>query len=260
MAGEAANQGLGITEPSGTSVLLNGVLPGVGHLLGQITNGAARWAGARLPGASSTLHEMAAEQLGKIPGAIQPKATAESLYKIADSFSPRIDMPGLIATADKVLSREQQAAAGLKLPGLTKTAESLSGAAQGGMPFQDVRVNLRRVGDKIRQLRDTGGEELGAYKQMWRSMMDDMEAAAASGHPAEAAVHALKAANAAMKREYAAEELGDILTKKALAIRGDLGFMRNGEPQVQVNFNKALKEIRASEDIKKSLTPRNMAT
>ena len=256
MAGEGVNQYLGITPADPSTIILNGVLPKAGELLGRITNGAARWMGARLPGASPTLHEMAAEQLGKIPGAIQPTATAESLYKIADGFSPRIEMPGLIATADKVLSREQQAAAGLKLPGLTKTAESLQSAAQGGMPFQDVRVNLRRVGDKIRELRDTGGEELGAYKQMWRAMMDDMEAAAASGSPAEPAVQALKAANAAMKREYAAEELGDILTKRALAIRGDLGFMRNGEPQVQVNFNKALKEIKVSEDIKKSLTPK----
>src|SRR6267142_5363513 len=103
MAGEGVNQYLGITEPDPNTILLNGVLPEAGRLLGRITYGAARWMGARLPGASSTLHEMAAEQLGKIPGAIQPKATAESLYKITDGFAPEIPTPNLRATATKLL-------------------------------------------------------------------------------------------------------------------------------------------------------------
>ena len=274
-AGEGINQYVGITEPDANMILLNGVLPTAGHLLGKITNGMARYVGARLPGASSTLHEMAAEQLGKIPGAIQPKATAEGLYKIVDGFSPEIPMPNLRSTATKLLSQEEQAAAGLKL-GSAETATSLRARATpvtksvdtgvvdakgnpitrtvtenpgGAMPFQDIRVNLRRVGDKIRELRESGGEELGAYKQLYHAMMNDMEAATAAGNPALPAVQALKAANTAMKREFAAEELGNLFS-----IKGGGIAPRPGGAGIEVNFGKIVREIEKSDDLRRSLT------
>jgi hypothetical protein len=275
MAGEAVNQYTGITPVDPNTIILNGVLPEAGRRLGMAINRGAQWMGARLPGAPFTLHEMAAEQLGKIPGAIQPKATAEGLYKIVDGFSPEIPMPNLRATASKLLSQEEQAAAGLKL-GSAETATSLRARAtpvtksvdtgvvdakgnpitrtvtenpSGAMPFQDIRVNLRRVGDKIRELRVSGGEELGAYKQLYHAMMNDMEAATATGNPALPAVQALKNANLAMKREFAAEELGDLFS-----IKGGGITPRPDGAGLEVNFGKIVREIEKSDDLRRSLT------
>jgi hypothetical protein len=250
-AGEGANQALGITEPSVDSVILNGAIPMAGQLLGSSVNAAARFMGRRLPGASSTMHEMAAEDLGKIPGMFRPTATADQLYSVVDKFNGKVPMTNLQKASGQLLSKEEQAAAGLKLPNVSKTAEGLAESAglEGGMPFQDIRVNLRRVGDKIRETREAGGEEHGAYKTLFKSMMDDLDAAVASGNPAQPAVQALKAANMAAKREYAADELGDLFS-----IKGGGVSPRPDGAGVQVNFGKIVRTIEKSDDLKRSLT------
>jgi hypothetical protein len=116
------------------------------------------------------------------------------------------------------------------------------------LPFQDIRVNLRRVGDKVRDTAAAGGEEHGAYKQLWRSMMDDLEAAATAGNPAEPAVQALKAANGAFKREMAAADLGDLFS-----IKGGGISPRPDGAGIQVNFGKIVRSIEKSDDLRRSL-------
>jgi hypothetical protein len=254
-AGEGANQALGITEPSVDSVILNGAIPMAGQLLGSSVNAAARFMGRRLPGATSTMHELVAEDLGKIPGMFRPTATADQLYSVVDKFNAKVPMTNLQKMSGQLLSKEEQAAAGLKLPNVSKTAEGLAESAglEGGMPFQDIRVNLRRVGDKIRETREAGGEEHGAYKSLFKAMMDDLDAAVASGDPSKPTVLALKAANMAAKREYAADEIGDLFTIKGGGIsprpRPD------GSEGVQVNFGRIMKALKSNDDLKRSLTP-----
>lgn len=263
-AGVLANQAAGISEPMtwpGTDkpaplgapamefvqTLLGAKLAGpVNQVIGAVLR--------RAPGAMPVMHEMSEESLKKIAARFQPPVPSEQLYAVVAQSNPRIAMANTRRVAQEVLDKESLAAAGLTMPGVTKTASSMAPVT--AADFQAIRVNLRRVGDKIRETREVGGEEHGAWKALRKAMLDDLEDAAAKGQPGANVVTALKEANAAFKREMVADEIAEIASVKGggISIRADLGAMGSGEPQVAVNMNKIIKDIQKSRDVQASLT------
>lgn len=268
-AAEGVNQAVGLTPPSAENIAVAGAVPAMASGAGAAINRGAQWLAPKLPGAAAALHDIAAAGLERLKGAFAPSASADDLYAVVNQFNPRVPLAQTAAAAKALLSREQVAAAGLKLPGVARTAAAIErqGASrtvetglvdvQGKvitrtvrgtdeMSFQDIRVNLRRIGDKVRETRASGGEEHGAWKKLYQSVMADLEAAATAGNPAMPAVAALKAANAAARREFVADEIADILTA---------GIRLRSDNLIQVNFGRILNKLRESEDIVKTLKP-----
>jgi len=257
-AGEGANQLIGLTEPSPEAIALNVAAPVAGAAASRSLAAGGRFAARHFPGAGAALHDIARTQLERLTTIFGPQQSSDDLYALLAHFNPRVQMPTFMSQTDELLTREQIAAAGLKLPGVATTAEALRTTAGqaipgGGVPFQDIRVNLRRIGDKIRETREAGGEEHGAWKAMRKSIMDDLETAAAQGNAVMPAVQTLKAANAAFRREAVTEEIADIFSKGGLTSRPDLG------PTVYaVNFGRiadGLRKGKTSADIKAVLRP-----
>jgi hypothetical protein len=258
--GEAVNQLVGISEPSATNLATQTAVPLV---MGPLVRTGVQRLARR---SSIAAHEVGVDRVRALDGLVRgPGPSADDLYSIVSNQPGPIQIPmvNMRQTIRGLFSQEALVAAGLKLDDFQRTAEDLrrmtrtrvtaAGVVnpQGAMEFQAVRSNLKRVGEKIRE---TTGEEQGAWKATWHAMMQDLEAAASAGNPTQQAVQALKAANAQARREFAAREFAEILEQGGgLTSRADLGVMATGEPMLQVNANKIIGALRKSEDFRKSL-------
>jgi hypothetical protein len=275
-AGEGINQLLGITEPSAENVALAGAVPAAGQIATNALSKGLKATVLRSPAASGAIHELAGQQVERIPARIPiipevdlsklrqtfpqigPNVTKDELYNLVNQFDPQIPMPNLRAAYDSLLSTEQKAVANLKVGKVMETGKQLVQRQdnQGAMPFQDVRVNASRIGALKRQAQESGNStESGMYSQLWKAMQKDLEAAGAAGNPDMPAVQALKAANTAAKREFAIDDLADIVSVKGGGItpRPDLQATPGGAEQVQVNMNRIYKKVLESDDIKNAL-------
>jgi len=248
MAGEGANQGLGVTDPSMQDVVTAGVVPGVAGLAGKGFGALAR----RFPGARPILHDMAAERLAVKPGMLAPSRSSEDLYAIVAQQNPPIPATQLRAAAEALAKTEAGLSAGMKNDEINRVAQGLVNMIDqhgGNVPFQTLRAELRRIGDRSKSFASgsTGGEQQGAYKHLFRTGYDDMEAAAASGNPAMAATQGLKEANAAFKVEKVVEDLSELFS-----IKGG-GISPRPDGGAAVNFATIIKKIEKDPTIKKSL-------
>ncbi len=248
MAGEGVNQALGITPPSAQDIATSGVLTAGGL-------GAVRGAGAllrRTPGVPPALHEMAAARLETMPGRFAPTHPSADLYAIVEKMNPRIATSRTLAAAQKIVDQESGLSAGLANEDTKKVAQGIVQAlsAHGeDAPFQFLRGEMRRIGDRIGTLSGGGasGEALGAYKTLRGAMLDDLERAAAQGNPAMPAVQALKEANAARKMEHVVEDLTDLFS-----VKGG-GLTPRPDGQFGVNFQTIIRKLEKDPSIRRSL-------
>lgn len=250
VAGEKLNQMLGITEPSNVSLALAGAAGPAGRALGGAAGAAYRGLATRAPGAAAALAEIGESIANKIPAIIRPKVSSADLYAQVERFNPTIDLTATRAAAKSLAGKEDvlaEIAPSLKSTLIKGTAESIESATAGstktvtspilnaqGNPitttvttkptgeasFQAVRAALKRVGEKINELKpvggEGGGEGYGAMKKLYAALQEDLENAAASGPMATQARAALKAANATFAKEKTADELADFITKSGL--------------------------------------------
>lgn len=258
MTGEGINQAVGLTDPSAANIVAAGTLPGVGHVAGMGINAAAQAGAKWLPGAAASLHEIARTNLDALRGTFAPAGNVDDLYNLVRQFNLRLQMPRMQGAFKTILDEEAVARAGLERPGVARTAKDMvdwsAKNAQQGLPFQEVFQNLKRIGEKVRETRQSGGAEHGAWKLAWRETMADLEAAAAAGNQAQPAVEALKVANAAARREFVYDELTDIMS----VVKG--GITNRADGLVQVNFGRILNAITKSDDIAATLKPDELAT
>ncbi|MBI3937146.1 MAG: hypothetical protein HY323_09230 [Betaproteobacteria bacterium] len=259
MGGEALNQALGITEKSLMQIGVTGAVPMPARGAARVINPLAQGLFRRAPGASVTLHEIAAERLAPFMATGGP--SADQLYQIvAQSGNPAIPLRRVLTKATEFNQVEGVARelAAVPLPKLARTTARLEKTLTTSpeVPFQDVRVILKRIGDKISETRAAGGEEYGAWRQLWKATMEDLETAATAGNPAMRSVQALKAANAQQRAEFAARDLGEILSieKGGIVPRPDLG-----EGIVQVNPRTILKAIQKDPHLEESFGPQKYA-
>ena len=261
MAGEAANQILGITEPSLTQVGLQGIVP----MAAKGGAAALQRAPKMLPGASAALQEEGAATARGLPNVIAPPARSSAmLYENLKSYNDvSIDTPHLVKEVNHLRAMEQKIAEGLKSEPLLKVTGGLkekAGAtpakmeagkivdAQGhpilrevapakerGLTFGDFKENFERLGKKIGA---TDEPELkGAYKSLYRSMLDDLESASklAKGEPAKL----FKEARTAYKREFARMDFAEAIEKR--------GINKAGEYLDQVNPNAIARWIKSDD-------------
>jgi hypothetical protein len=245
MVGEGLNQILGITEPSLQDLLIAGTMPLAGRGAGRAIEGAAK----RSQTGREGLHKLAAEKFEAIPTGFRPAQAADDLYALVEKFNPPIDAGPLRSAAERLLKTETDVSKGLKNEPIRRVAQGLIAMIDqhsGQVPFQQLRGDLRRLGDRVGSAAREGGEAYGAYKALFKAGHESLEAAAIHGNPAMPATQALRAAAAAKKLEFVADDLAEILSIKG----GGVSPRADG---VQVNFGTIIKKIEKNDTIRKTL-------
>jgi hypothetical protein len=214
-----------------------------------------------LPGAQVGLREMGKKIVAAFPSALKPKVASDVLYKMVDDLNPMVQLPGFQAKAKEILGTEValgeyglantqlMTAAGKAAKATARPAASIdpavkwlgdefgTGIAQAprDIPFKIVQRIRQRLGERIGELRVAGGEELGSYKQLYKTLSKDLENAATE--EAGTAFRYLKRANEAANREFAIGELDDIFN-------ATMGRALEGREITSSNFAQALNKIR----------------
>lgn len=253
-AGEGINQLTGLTQPSPEAVAGAALGSPIGQGFNRVLGAGERALARVLPGGAAATHEISAANLAKLSEQFRNTPKASDLYAIVDKIEG-VTMPvtNLRATTSKLLSTEDLAARGFKLDKVGTVAGSLGEIAERGeIPFRQWRENLKRAGDWVRDTRDAGGTEHGAAKATFKALMDDADAALAAGNEAMPAVQALKAATAAAKREFAADEVSGLFNLKD-PNAAVTEVLSGNDVVIKVNGAQVLKKLRTSEELQRSL-------
>ncbi len=251
--GELTNQILGITEPSKTAIGLSAAAPGVARGAFALAREGLRRGAKYLPGAGVAAQEQAVQAARQLPGKITVERPAEEIFdEIASTgTNPLVPVSGLERAIAKLEAEEAKvSAASLKNKSITSMIEDFREvirANQGGIPFEELRANLKRINAKVRDTRQADNELHGAYKLVRGGIQEDLGRAAQAGTP-EAKL--LGEANRAYRKESASEELGE-LVESAITTRSD-GF-------VSLNPGRLLDKIRKDEYLQKSMDPSELA-
>ena len=261
--GEGANQLLGITEPSAGQVAVSAMAPGAGRAVAAGAREAFRYGGRYLPGASVAAQEEGGAMIRALPQAIRPSAKASDLYAIVEQFDPKIQTINLQQALGKVLSHEYKVADKLRSDPIVSGVQSLhdliAQTPGGELSFQVLRANLQRLGALSGKTARSGDVEHGAYKALVRAAHEDLEAAAAGGMAALPATQALREANRAAAKEFAQEELADIVTKVGFGKRANMLDLTGQQELREIRPGKILDAIRATtpeaKQFRKSLDP-----
>lgn len=226
-----------------------------------------------LPGASGAMLESGKDAVRALPKSLSPLTPSEDLYQVVDQMNPAVSkLPTLEKVASEIAENEEKLAKfGVESRVLINTAANISETMQpaaktvmqpsasilnnAGLPiqqsvttsaaptfnFQDVRNVLRRIGQRIDDLRDpmrrsTGsGEELGAMKQLYGALISDLEKSGEAG--VGQASQALRVANSAAKREFATKELSDV-------IESGIKHVQGGQLPESVNFGTMMNNLK----------------
>jgi hypothetical protein len=243
--GGGINQATGIEPPNGLQLAGRIVAP----MAARGTMSALQQAPRLLPGASAALQEEAVGQARNIPSLIRPPAqSSDTLYSALEKAgNPRMELPTTMSEMGRLQKIEGHIAEGLKSEPLLTVIEGLKNkTGGGGMTFQEIKENLERLGKKIGSTTDA--ELKGAYKDLYKSLLTDLETASTKmgGEPAKL----FQQARQAYRRELAQRELQDVITEK--------GITKQGEFLDQFNPNAVSKWMTSTKDgqyFMKSVTP-----
>lgn len=247
--GSAANRGM--------------MAQGAGEVLGKfISSGTAALQrkfgkfASGLPDIALARRTAAAREAEGLSSLAAPKVPSEVYYKRLDRLNPEVDLSPLKGTIEKVLADEQLATTGLKV-GTTETVagglkneffqpkeaqvtiskildefgqpiiKEFQGATsgKGATGFQQVRVLMRRLNDKIGSLKNAGGEGLGDMLQLKKGFIQSLEQTAETA--TTTAHRILKRANTAFRNEYAMEKTADIIANATKTLEGREGEALN---------------------------------
>lgn len=127
ITGEGLNQLLGITEPSKVQLALSGAAGPVGRGISTGGRALGRAVLRRLPGASATLQELAAQALRELPKRFSPIRAADELFGLIKRIQPglRIETPNLKAVTNKLFKQEQILSPGLRSPSVKEVSGGL---------------------------------------------------------------------------------------------------------------------------------------
>lgn len=211
-----------------------------------------------LPGSQVALRELGKDAIARIPSALKPPVSADDLFREVRDMKGTVQLPLFKREAQKIARTEAklsefglsnagaEGAAGdiasaLSTPVKTATKflgdefEQVARTKLTDVPFDVVMKVRQRIGDRIGELRRSGGEELGEYKQLFRALSEDLEKSSKrTGGPFFAK---LKEANAAANREFALGELDDVFN-------ATMGRAREAAEFTSSNFAQALNKIR----------------
>ena len=219
MTGTGANMALGLQEPSLGNIVRAGAAPMAGRLVGGVGTLGAGMVAPRLPGSAVALHEMSLPTMTAIPDLVRPGTPSGVLYEQL-AAQPDIMVPTtkIRAMVTKLMEQETRASK-MGVPAAPDTGGLLANMDQAIQPgsavsFNDYWATVKRIGAKVGAYQKSGGEALGAAKQLYSAAMDDLEAAG-NRYPA------LKSANQAYKQELAGEALDKVIQTQGLNRRPD---------------------------------------
>ena len=238
---------------AGAKIAKLGINYGASGLLGSLAGGVNRGArklATKLPGAGTALMDVGKAEMRAIPEKFLPSVPSSQLYDVVEQMNPAaLRMPNLQKAAKEIADNEKTLSKfGVESQNLIGTAADIEGTlaakrvatlvpsptllnnagqsipqsvvktVQPTVEFRDARAVLRRLGQRIDDLRDplrrsTGsGEELGEMKKLYGAALKDLETTQAGP--------ALMAANAAAKREFGVRELRDVVEKGIKSVQG----------------------------------------
>jgi hypothetical protein len=277
--GEMVNQAVGITEPSGMAILMNGIAPAGGNIAGRAMRNLPR----AIPGAGAAVNELAAQQGAQIPQKIGPERTLEGIMKLVSLKNPKADtgavqqalmgqMDQLLKNPEKKVSQvlyevaddlAKQAGGPIRVDSMTireATAKLLNKEAKMGSAtaspeikalaeeFNDLTkggtgvpfdVLYARLQRLNGQVGGAKGEDQGAYKLLIGAIEDDIEHAVKSSADNMPAAQAFRTAQAAWQKEKGQKTVLDIINR-ATTERASDGMVQFNRGTVQ----KALKDER----------------
>ena len=209
MIGTGANMALGWEKPSVSGFLMSGVSPGA-------TRKGAQVGTKLLPGAQAARATGLVEEAQALPGILSKGMTqdvAGGLMEQARQLNPDIAMDATNETVKGLFQKEATMPGGLKLPKVQAVAKGLETAlAQsdiaGSTPLAVLDAWRQRVGAMIKVAETS--EEQGALKQIYASILNDLETAApqVGGEGAAQLLEGIKES----RRVFSAEHLQDMIT------------------------------------------------
>ena len=219
-------QGTELAEDSTTNLILAGAAPLAGPVAGKAIRGGTRVVGRLVPGASTWLHETAVATLGGFQASMEAAlGSVDDAWRaitvgpvgkkmVSISTAP----PGklsLIQTMKSVIDDEQILAQyGAQAPILVKRLKGF--ITELGdfekIPLKHLDLFRRRIGAWLGKAAKEGGEEYGAYSQVYRATM---EAAETIKDPAFAKALAVS------RIEHGLKDFGGIVTTKGITSLAD---------------------------------------
>ena len=226
---------------------------GAGEVLGKfISSGTAALKrkfgkfASGLPEIALARRTAAAKEAEGLSSLAAPKVPSEIYYNRLDRLNPEVDLSPLKGTIEKVLADEKLATAGLKV----STTETVAGGlkkeffqpdGKGTAGFQQVRVLMRRLNDKIGSLKNSGGEGLGDMLQLKKGFIQSLEQTAETA--TTTAHRILKRGNMAFRNEYAMEKTADIIANATKSLEGREGEALNVQAARAIDaMKKAIRE------------------
>lgn len=248
--GEAANQLLGITEPSLSEI-------GKATMIPMAIGGATAALRPLMPfmgagKAAQTLNALAPEEAASKVGAMLPKVPASSLFKQAAAAQVTIPMNRTLHSIDNLLDDLTNVSTGVQkansqVIGYLKGIKNLLGTSPQGLSPTALQRELEGAGNVIKSVNTKGGTGSGAIKQAFKAMVNDLDDAAKMANPGLPGAQTLIAARDAFKKESVVKEIGDAITDATKSLRGQGDL-------VQFNANAVLKLVAKNPFYQKALS------
>jgi hypothetical protein len=234
-----------------------------GPLLGRVARSTAQGLARILPGlsgaSSMAKRTLISEAAQSIPSKVKPLLTSaetEQIYEKVGNISTRIPTTQLEGIVTKLADVEAKvgnvAGKTLQSAPIRNITEELSGVmqeakAQGGLPFNELRMTLKRLNERIQGTPPEARDELyGAYMQLKRGIFEDMENTRVlykQGGMNKDAYTELRRADAAYRVESATEDLSHFVSQATRVEKGNLAF----------NADSVLTKIRRNEFFRDSI-------
>lgn len=232
LLGESLNQLLGITEPSRFQLGLAATAPLTGRVLSAGVSRGGESLLKRLPGVAQVLREPMTQKALSMSGNYLPGTKADLLYNQLGKMNIHMQLPNTRVAVDELGAEIDSLLPGFKVSDLRATLEGARdrwlGGEKGmlGVDLATMRNNYKAINAKIKSLGLEGGEALGAYKKLKGALLTDLEEAATQGEYPSQVKALFDAANKSAKREFATEELTNLIERNTKVISG-LGDIRD---------------------------------
>jgi hypothetical protein len=248
---------MGITDPSLRNIGLSTAIPmGVGLGANALRVGKSMF-GAR---GAQTLNAIAPEEAAAAVARLKPEIPSKFLFETASEGGAAIPMGRTVKMIDSMLddlgasavpgqgaSKGVQAANRQVISYLKGLKDKLI-ANPNGLSPRDLQRELAGVGSVKKALQAKGGGGLGAVRQTFKSMSDDLdEVANMADDVGSNSAAMLKEARQVFKKEAAVDELDDAIQAAVKTLRGQGG-------DTQFNANLVLKELKNNKFIQDSFS------
>lgn len=248
--GEAANQALGITDPSLAEVGKTAGYSAAGSAAGALVSKVAPFV---MPSrVAQALNAMGPQAAAAKIGSLQPHINSGKLFEMAAKSQVKVPMNRTLHALDDMLDDLSNVSSGVQglnsmainhLKGLKTTIES----SVPGMDPMRLQKELAGVGAMLEKLKadKVGGK--GALKTVFGAMVKDLDDAAKMGlskNPTHIGVQALVDARQAYKRENVLDEIGNAIK---VATRSQPG---QGEA-IRFDASKVINKIRHDDRLSK---------